>query len=376
MDVICGYSSEKNAAKAVRNATGSIKNPKFILFFGLYNMFRELTEEMTKRFPDCEIIGASTSIAFQNDMNWDANPEGQGLSVTAFGDDFECAAGILEDVQQLTYSDCDRIRAIYEKVGKAENTVCCEIMNFSEREEDPLELLNEALKDTGVYVAGGCAGMRGEVPQTLLSYNGKVYDRACVYFFVHNKRGKIKIINGDILKPTRRVLVPTDVDVMDRIIYEFDGVPAAKAVADVLNLPMEQLEKDIAFHPIGRLDDGFWNIVQMNEITPELGIKVLAAVYGNVEMTLLEYDAYETRMEELWEKIRQETTNPGFAVMVVCDTITKYLMYENWLKMMAKGFDEVLPKYVGYSGTGEQRGHIHMNQSIVVLIFEEDGPAE
>lgn len=376
MDVICGYSSERDAKIAVRNATSSIKNPKFILFFGLYDMFRELTEEMTKQFPDCEIVGASTSIAFQNDMNWDANPEGKGLSVTAFGEDFECAAGILEDVKQLTNSDGDRIRATYEKLGKSENTVCCEIMNFSESEEDPLELLNEVLKDTGVYVVGGCAGMQGDAPKTLLTYNGIVYDRACVYFFIHNKRGGYKIINGDIVRPTRRVLVPTDVDVMDRVVYEFDGVPAAKAVADALNMSIERLAEDMVFHPIGRVDDGVMNIVQLNEITPELGIKVLAAVYGNVEMTLLEYDDYEKRMDELWSRIRQEAPHAAFAVMVVCDTITKYLTYENWLAMMAKGFDDVLPVYVGYSGTGEQRGHFHMNQSIVVIIFEDEGLKE
>ena len=375
MDVICGYSSDTNAEIAVRNATSSIKNPKMILFFGLFDMFEELTAEMAKRFPNCEIIGASTSVAFQNDMNWDANREGKGISVTAFGDDFECTAGILEDVRQLTYDDCDHIRATYDRLGKPENTVCFEIMNFSETEEDPLELLNEALKDTGVYVVGGCAGMiGGNEPKTLLSYNGVVYDKACVYCFIHNKRGGYRIINGDILKPTRRTFIPTDVDVLDRIVYEFDGIPAAKALADALNISVQELAKEIAFHPIGRVDDGVLNIVQINEITPELGVKVLAAVYGFVEMVLLENDDYEKRMAELWSRIKTEAPKAGFAMMVMCDTITKYLKYENWLEIMGKGFDEVLPKYVGYSGTGEQRGHFHMNQSIIVLIFEDEGP--
>ena len=105
----------------------------------------------------------------------------------------------------------------------------------------------------------------------------------------------------------------------------------------------------------------------------EMGVKVLAAVYGFVEMVLLENDDYEKRMAELWSRIKTEAPKAGFAMMVMCDTITKYLKYENWLEIMGKGFDEVLPKYVGYSGTGEQRGRLGLPCRWCRRIFRKSG---
>ena len=372
MNVTCGYSTQKNPFKAVEQATAQITDPKMILYFCPYETFEQITEVLNSKYPNCMICGSSTLVAYHNDMNWDADPNGIGLTVTAFGDDFDCVVGAIENVGEIGLEDCREVRRKFDEIGVGENTICFEMMNYTGMEENALTVLVEALRGSGVEVVGGCAGHEHDEIETAISYNGKIYKNGCVYLFIHSRCGRIDIVRGDICKPTRREGIATDVDVLNRIVYEFDGIPAAEALADELNLSVDELNGKLAGYPIGRYADNELNIIELAEVTPEHGLRAYASVYGGIKYKLLERGDYEKRMDEFCTKMKDNSAEVRFGLFVICTSITHFFLNESWIHNMTKSFDEIVPMYVGMTGWGEQNELNQLNQSMIAILFEEN----
>lgn len=369
MSVICGYSTEMIASTAVEQATVSIVDPKVVLYFSPLSMFEEVNKLLGQKYPGSVICGSTTAVSYQHDMNWDGNPEGFGLSVTAFGDGFECVAGVIDDADEMTFDDVKEIRRKLEQLSSIEDTVCFEMMNCIEKEENILEVLAEAVKNTNIRVVGGNAGNELDDFNTLLAFNGKVYSNGCVYIFIHNLNGSVKIVRGDICTGTRRRLIPTDVDIEKRIVYEFDGVPAATALSDELNLSIDKLSQELWKHPVGRQEGDNWKAVEIGGITPERGVKLGATVYGGVGLILLESTEYEKRIADFEKALAKEITDSDFCLLMICKTISLYLKNENWIHKLTKNLDSIFSQYTGFSGWGEQLGGNHLNQSMIAVAF-------
>jgi hypothetical protein len=96
---------------------------------------------------------------------------------------------------------------------------------------------------TDVLFGGGCAGDDGLFKHTLVWANGEVFENGVV-FALMKPRVKFAVFKTQSISPTPHSMIATRVDRVKRIIYEFNGRPAAQVYAEALgvNLDFSYLE--------------------------------------------------------------------------------------------------------------------------------------
>jgi hypothetical protein len=283
----------------------------------------------------------------------------------------ECYGNVLEEVDRYPVKYVDRIEEAMNHFHDCNNTVCLEMSTaLISSEELIISTLNSVLMKKQIPLFGGSAGDSGTADRTLISYNGVVYERACVFAIIKNLNGKIKLFRENIYRPTQHYFTATKVDVKNRIVYEYDHKPAAEVMAKALNTDIAHLPKYFDCNPLGRMIGEDMYITANQMITKNNGIAYHARVYKNSHMVLLEQDDYREVIKNTMTQISKEIPKHSLAIMVHC--LARCLLFEGdgYLNEYAKQMGSVLGDYVGFSGYGEQMNQKHFNQTMVVAVFE------
>lgn len=364
-------SSKNDAKEAVIEATMGLKSPKLILFFSGTEHFKEYTIEMKKNFQTSIIIGSTTYVGICNDGAFKDN-----LIVLGIEDGIECYGGVLEDVDKYPLKYIERVSECVDKIVDCSNTVCFEVCNaLIGCEEIVLSTLNSVLDEKGIPLFGGTAGDEGQAENTMISFNGIVYDKACVFVIIKNLKGKIKfyrenIYNENIFKQMAKHFTATKVEVRERIVYEYDNRPAADVIAEALNTTIDKLPEYFDNHPMGRIIGEDVYITANNAVVSNNGIAYHARIYKNANMVILEPSDYRSVIKDTIDKIKKDIPKPSLSIMVNC--LARSMLFESngYLNEFAKEMGTALGDYIGLSGYGEQLDKQHFNQTMVVAVFE------
>lgn len=339
--------------------------PKLIVFFSEFDMLWYFSKQLQNRYPDAVVIGSSTYVNY--------NSEGYshgGASVMAINSDVEVSAGL------LFYIDCHpamykaHIDQALKKLSSTENTCCLEFMTaFGKGEELVLDTFEEVLEGTGITVAGGSAGAEIESKETYVALNGEIYKNTCAFVFIHNLKGKIHFYRENIYKPTSYRLTVTYADCEDRTVVEYDGEPAAMVLSRILNVPVEDLKNELSSHPMGRIVDGGINITEADQVFEDGSISYFATIYNHTKLMLLETDNIKRVWNETVQRVKNDIEKPSFTISVNC--LSRSKLFED--NSSFGEFVNVLRnygKFIGLSGYGEQLNYIHLNQTMILLVFE------
>ena len=148
----------------------------------------------------------------------------------------------------------------------------------------------------------------------------------------------------------------------DGTVMEYDEEPATEILSRTLKVPPETLSEVLLTHPMGRIAGGDIYITEANEIFPDGSISYYSRIYNHTKMLLLELD----NVQRVWNETVQRVLND---ISINC--ISRSRLFE---KDGCFGeFVNVLRnygKYIGVSGYGEQLDFIHLNQTMVLLVFE------
>ncbi len=366
MNYKVGRSSKSDLKEAISEATMGLKSPKLILFFSDVEHFEGYAERMKDNFNDSVIVGSTTFAGFCKDGTYKDT-----LIVMGVEDGIECYADILEEVDRYPLKYVDRVTECTNKFHDISNTVCFEISTaLISCEELVLSALNSVLQIKKIPLFGGSAGDRGRAEKTMISFNGMVYDNACVFVIIKNLGGKIRLYRENIYKPTTHYFTATKVDVRNRIVYEYNNKPAAKVIAEALNTTVEDLPKYLDSYPIGRIIGDNMYITANKMVTENYGMSYHARIYNNSKMVLLEPDDYRKVINETIDKVKKEVPNPSLAIMINC--LARSMLFEKnvYLNEFAKNMSSALGNYIGFAGYGEQLGEQHFNQTMVLAVFE------
>ena len=339
--------------------------PKLIIVFSEIDMLWFFSQKLQNRYPDAVVIGSSTYINY--------NSEGyshSGASVMAINSGIEVSAGLLFDIDRHPIMYKEHIRLALEKLSSYENTCCLEFMTaFGKAEELVLDTFEDVLEGKGITVAGGSSGAALERKETFVALNGEIYKQTCAFVFIHNLEGKIGFYRENIFKPTSFRFTATYADCEDRTVMEYDGEPAAEILSRALNVTTDKLQKELTLHPMGRIVDGSINITEANEVLPDGSISYFATIYNHTKMLLLETDNVRRVWSETVQRVRNDIPKPSFTISVNC--LSRSRLFEN--EGCFGEFVNVLRNYgnfIGVSGYGEQLNFIHLNQTMVLLVFE------
>ena len=340
-------------------------NPNLIVFFSELDMLWYFSQKFKARYPDAVVIGSSTYVNYSSE-----GYSHGGASVLAVNSGIEVSAGLLFDVDRHPAMYKLHIKEALEKLSSYENTCCLEFVTaFGKSEELVLDTFEEVLEGTGITVAGGSAGAAIDKKETFVALNGDIYKNTCAFVFIHNLEGKIGFYRENIYKPTSYRFTTTYADCEERTVMEYDGEPAADVLSRVLNVPVEKLKSELSSHPMGRIVDGQISITEAADVFPDGSISYYATIYNHTKLLLLETDNIKRVWNETVQRVKNDFEKPSFTISINC--LSRSRLFES--QSCFGEFVNVLRnhgKFIGLSGYGEQLNYVHLNQTMILLVFE------
>lgn len=362
MNYKIGKSKSHNVDEAILEASEGLKSPKLIVFVSDVTHFEEFSTNLKERFKESIIIGTTSYAEFCN----------QGVfkdSLLILG--IECYGNVLEDAEVYPFKYVERIGECVEKIKDVSNTVCFEISSgLKNCEELVLSTFNAVLSEKNIPVFGGTTGNNGTVEKTLVSFNGQVFDNACVFVIIKNLGGKIRLYKENIYKKTDNYFTATKVDLRNRIVHEYDNKPAAQVISQALNTTVDKLPQYLGNYPLGRIVGDEMYIVANNKIEENDALSYHARIYTNSKVVLLEPDDYKRVLNETISRIKNEIPSPSLSIMINCLARSMFFESTGYIDEFAKNIGNALGDYIGFSGYGEQLNCEHFNQTMVIAVFE------
>lgn len=341
--------------------------PLTIIYFSANEHFEYYAAALKERYPDAEIYGASSQRVYVG-----SGGKNKTLTLLAVDKDFESYGGVIEEIDRFPDKYAYRIKECASRLSSTENCVCLEFTTaFCFGEELVLDTLNKVLSPLGIPIAGGTTDVKGNAEDNLVSYNGKVYDCACVFMLIHNKGGKIGIYRENIFSPTQNRLLATSVDVNNRIVHQFNDRPAADVLAEALNVTVGELSGHLSEHPLGRERGDNVYIVLGKEVLDNGGVSFFARIYGSTKLLVLKPDDFDTSTDRTVEVIRRDIPHPRMGIIINCVDRTDMFTKAGFMDKFLSKYDDLLQgNYLCFSAMGEQMHNVHLNQTMVAIIFE------
>lgn len=370
MDYKIGHSSNADAARAVEEACAGLRAPKLIWFTSGVETFEAYTQELYARFPQSTVMGTTTVAAFCKE-----GALTDTLLVLGIEQGIECAADVLEEADRCPLKYVDRVERCADKVGagRGEDTICFEASTgLISCEELVLSTLNSVLLSRHIAVFGGTAGDRGRAEKTLVSLNGQIRDKSCVFVILRNLGGKIHLYRENIYKPMSEVFTATKVDARNRRVMEYNDRPAAEVEAAVHGLKPAQMGAEILdSYPLGRLVGKDMYILANETVEPDQRtMRYHARIYDNSQVVVLQPDDYRAVNQQTMAQVKREVPQPALSLMVNCLARTLLFTGDGYVDQFARSMGTVLGDYVGFGGYGEQLREQHFNQTMILAVFE------
>ena len=366
--VMVGFSAFEDLGASVAEACSAFAGaqPKLMLFYSDKARFAECAKLLAAKFPECPTAGCSS----YNSLSAEGASQ-TGLRVVAFMDGISCGAGVISHITHNPIKYTDQLAEAAKSLGSLTNTICLLYTPGMKRcEELVLDAVAQRLRERRVPVFGGSASMADGENGSLVALNGAVYEDSSVFVLLRNDVGKIRLYRENIFKPTRYVFTVTDADVPSRIIYSLDNKPIADVLANALGVQKKNLPPQLPDHPLGRIVGDNVYITESLGITADGGISFYARAFNQTRIALLEPDNYRRVFSETMQKVRADTPNPSFSLVVNCVSRGKLYKRNGFFNEFVEGLAKGLGNYAGFCALGEQLGYAHFNQTLLIAVFE------
>ncbi len=370
MEYKIGRSAVSDAAGAVQEACAGLRAPKFIWFTSGVENFESYTQEIYARFPQSIVLGTTTIAAFCKDGAFRDT-----LLVLGIENGIACAGDVLEEADRCPLKYVDRVKRCADQVGsgRGDDTICFEASTgLISCEELVLSTLNSVLLKRKIAVFGGTAGDKGKAEKTLVSFNGAIRDKSCVFVILRNLGGAIHLYRENIYKPMSDIFTATKVDARNRRVLEFDDRPAAEIEAGVHGLRVADMgAKILDSYPLGRIIGKDMYIVANETVeADQRTMRYHARVYENSQVVVLEPDDYRAVNQRTIAQVKREVPQPSLSLMVNCLARTLLFTGDGYVDTFARSMGSALGNYVGFGGYGEQLREQHFNQTMILAVFE------
>lgn len=348
---------------------GEIVKPVFAIFASDHKNFPWYTKRFASQFPDAVIIGTTSFTLFSSTGHSE-----KGLTMLVVTSGLKVSTGVLFEASRYPARYASAISDAIENIGEVYDTCCLEFSASSEKcEEMIMDTFSTTMKGINIPVVGATSARDDSYTKaSSVSLNGIVYVDACVFAFIHNLEGRIKIIRENIFKPTSHFFTVTDVDCDERIIYELDHKPAASAIADALGTTIESLKTSTFMHPLGKpFGNNQYNIVAIDSVNPDMSVNLLSKVYNQTKVVLMQpKDSVTDVWRDTAYRLRNVMREPAFSFVINCESRTEYFEEYGILDEFNEWLTSFYRNFVGASLIGEQMNFEHFNQSMLVVAFE------
>ncbi|OON86539.1 hypothetical protein BXO88_07220 [Oribacterium sp. C9] len=359
-----GYSSHHDARSAVDEATREISNPIGLIIMTDHDRLAEISTLLKRKYPKAQSIGVS-GINYFNTQYSDHN-----LVVAAITGDAVLDVGVMRNLSTCPAADIsilkDSIRVVN---GNRDNTV---LIEYCTNDEERLTTtLNIALGETGIHVVGGTEFGYPADATPAVTVNGQLYPDACAYMLLKNTNGGVRVYSEIAYgamdgHPMHKV---TRVNLKDKQVYEVDHRPVANVYSNEMQVPVDKVVDSVLEHPFGRIVGDQVFIASQKELKDGNSLTFFKRLNVNDAVSILKLNDYDTINKETVREILSEVHKPSLLISVNC--IYRYLLYtgNGFFGTLLQNMASLGP-HIGNIGGGEQIDNQHVNQTMVVAVFD------
>jgi len=346
---------------AVRQLREAIEQPGMaavVLFCSPSYDLRALGAAVREAFP-CPVIGCTTS----GQIGPDGYQRGGAVAASLAGGDVSLHLSLIRPL-----SECHR-RAL--EVGGEVRTRLeqqpAHLRSFGLLLVDGLSGCEEGLAAAlyqslgSVPLVGGSAGDDLRFERTAVYWEGEFLSDAAVLALFETSVEFAAFKVQDIV-PTDRKLVITAADATRRVVKEIDGLPAARAYADLLGVARDRLDASVySQYPLLLRIGAEQYVRSVQRVNPDGSLAFFCAIE---EGLVLRVGEIRDPLASLERGLREVTGAVGEPALVVgCDCILRRLEQER--RQLDTRAGEILAAHrvVGFSTYGEQFDALHLNQT-------------
>ncbi|AIQ66088.1 hypothetical protein PSTEL_26205 [Paenibacillus stellifer] len=280
---------------------------------------------------------------------------------------FECAAAEAEVVEigDPPILSLDRLEEAYGRAAdnpEAFMLLLCDGLNGGE------ELLLSTFFSLrpDFKIIGGSAGDGLQFKETYIFADGRRMSNVALLI---SPKGRTSLIKENIYSRTGTTMLVTKADVLNRTVYTFNNRPASEVYARLLGVREEELAEHFINHPLGKEYESDIFIASPMKVNSDRSITFYCELMANTFVHLLKP---EDPLEVVQRTLREAPRSPSFVFAVHCILRSlKFKQEELWDR-----YDREIIDYcrntAGFVSYGEQYYRHHSNQTMVMLVVEED----
>ncbi|MGY6563620.1 MAG: nitric oxide-sensing protein NosP [Halomonadaceae bacterium] len=338
---------------------------ELVLFFcSSHYDLAALADEMNRLFGDIPVVGCTTA--------GEIGPLGY-LDHTLTGVSFpagSCTAvtGRLDALQQFSIARGQAFTdALLQQLGERATRPSggnsfgfLLIDGLSVREEQVARTLQTALGD--IVLVGGSAGDDLCFSQTQVFHDGAFHSDSAVLTVLQTDY-PFRLFKAQHFLSLEERLVVTRADAEQRVVYEINGIPAAQAYAELIDVSVAALEPHhFAAAPVVVLIDGTDYVRSIQKAGPDGSLTFYSAIDEGLVLRVAEGMDLVSDLEATMGQLSEELGPPQ--LVLACDCILRNL--EVTQKNTKMAVEAVFDRHntVGFSTYGEQYGGVHMNQTL------------
>lgn len=346
---VCNKSNLESALKELSNA-------KLIVMTTQADGFEQCVKKMGELVPDVPNIGVCGQGYYElKDCPND-------IILVGFYD-CEAIADIFNDINKPILSVHRLMKYVEEIRGNANNTVC---LDFSTGNDSVvITTFNTCLDDRGIPLIGGTSW------DTRVSYNGVVYENACVYALIKNNSGTIKAYMENIytIDESMPDFIATKIDEKNPKIITLNNQSAAKVYQETLNIKESDIENQTFKNPIGRIVGDKIYIISVKNKCPDGSLETYKRANSMDALTILKLGDYDSIIKDTVSNIKKDI--PSIKGIFSINCLFRYFMFNDfhytgdYLKTMNQ-----LNNHVGFVACGEHYRTQHVNQTMTCFVFD------
>lgn len=370
MLVSSGRSEAANGATAVAEATRDWQAaPDIIFAFASTRQDAgEVAAALEARFPGVPVAGCTTSGEHLGGEHHNGTLVLAGLVSSGI----RWAVARIEGLGALDEAGARRTAAgLFAKVGASPAELdpsrffgLLFIDGLSALEERVASLLADALE--GVRMAGGSAGDDLKFQRTAVLHGGEAVSGAAVLVLGRCEETEVRILKHQHFVTTPRTLVITRADTATRTVHEINGYPAREAYAAALGLQPDELTAKVTFlHPITFVHNGEIYVRSIQRLNADGSITFYCAIEPGM---VLQVGGHGEMCSSL---VRELAGGEPADFLLGFNCILRALEAEELgaHERLGEALRGASRASVGFDTYGEQLDGLHINQTLVAVLF-------
>ena len=369
MNIITACSTKNTVDEVVKDINEQLVlfDAKLLLYFASSKYAPDyISRKMQEAFPDSAVFGCSTAGEIISGKMLDDSVVAMAFNAEAIND---VKIEVIENLQEeggvkKAFASFEKHFAVPMSEMDSQKYVGIVLVDgLSGAEEGLIETIGDM---TNVVFVGGSAGDDLKFTATHLYANGQSYSNAAILALL--KPGtEFTFIKTQSFCDLGKILEVTKADEEKRMVYEFNGKPAAVAYAEAVGISVEEVAKHFMHNPVGLLIEDEPYVRSPQQIKDNGSMAFYCGVGEGMELSLLESTDIIRDTRIAVNQAVKELGKVSGIINFNCILRTLELKQKNLTKEYGEVFSAI--PTVGFSTYGEAYiGHI--NQTATMLVFK------